>query len=206
MDKKQMGTYREQGSKASSYTVGFRRSQTALFDWTFFRLDSSGPPFCCCCCCCCCCSHINSQIQVRGHRTGPSHSGAEESSSVESISCDCALSGGGWCEGIYCWKAVESRLEALCFVRFPRATRASRATNPRPSGLVALGVAEKPPKLRSWRCTQPRAAKPPVGGSRCWQIGNKSCICDGFIHTFSTDFFRPADPVEKVNSFERFRL
>ena len=30
------------------------------------------------CCCCCCCSHINSHNQVRGHRTGSSHSGAEE--------------------------------------------------------------------------------------------------------------------------------
>ena len=28
--------------------------------------------------CCCCCSHINSHNQVRGHRTGSSHSGAEE--------------------------------------------------------------------------------------------------------------------------------
>ena len=28
--------------------------------------------------CCCCCSHINSHDQVRGHRTGSSHSGAEE--------------------------------------------------------------------------------------------------------------------------------
>ena len=27
--------------------------------------------------CCCCCSHINSHNQVRGHRTGSSHSGAE---------------------------------------------------------------------------------------------------------------------------------
>ena len=29
-------------------------------------------------CCRCCCSHINSHNQVRGHRTGSSHSGAEE--------------------------------------------------------------------------------------------------------------------------------
>ena len=29
-------------SKAISYTVGFRQSKTALFDWTWFRLDSSG--------------------------------------------------------------------------------------------------------------------------------------------------------------------
>ena len=32
----------------------------------------------CCCCCCCGYSHINSHNQVRGHRTGSSHSGAEE--------------------------------------------------------------------------------------------------------------------------------
>ena len=39
-----------------------------------------GGAYCCCCCCCCCCCHfhINSHNQVRGHRTGPSHSGAEE--------------------------------------------------------------------------------------------------------------------------------
>ena len=30
------------------------------------------------CCCCCCCSHINSHNQVRGHKTGSSHSGAED--------------------------------------------------------------------------------------------------------------------------------
>ena len=28
--------------------------------------------------CSCCCSHITSHNQVRGHRTGSSHSGAEE--------------------------------------------------------------------------------------------------------------------------------
>ena len=31
-----------------------------------------------CCCNCCCCSHISSLNQVRGHRAGSSHSGAEE--------------------------------------------------------------------------------------------------------------------------------
>ena len=30
-------------SQAISYAIGFRQSKTALFDWTFFRLDSSGP-------------------------------------------------------------------------------------------------------------------------------------------------------------------
>ena len=38
--------------------------------------------------------------------------------------------------------ALEDRLAALCFARSSRATRASRATSLRPSGLVALGLAE----------------------------------------------------------------
>ena len=42
----------------------------------------------------------------------------------------------------YFCMAVESRLAALCFVRAPRATLASRATNPRLSGLVTLDLAE----------------------------------------------------------------
>ena len=41
-----------------------------------------------------------------------------------------------------CCVAVENRLAALCFARYLRATRASRATNLRPSWLVALGLAE----------------------------------------------------------------
>ena len=43
----------------------------------------------------------------------------------------------------YCCMAVENRLAALCFARCPRVTRTLRATNPRPSGLVALGLAER---------------------------------------------------------------
>ena len=42
----------------------------------------------------------------------------------------------------YCCMAVGNRLAALCFARSSRATRASRATNLRPSGLVASGLAE----------------------------------------------------------------
>ena len=41
-----------------------------------------------------------------------------------------------------CCMAVKNRLAALCFARSSRAKRASRATNLRPSGLVALGSAE----------------------------------------------------------------
>ena len=42
----------------------------------------------------------------------------------------------------YCCMALENRLAALCFARSSRATGASCATNIRPSGLVALGLAE----------------------------------------------------------------
>ena len=38
--------------------------------------------------------------------------------------------------------AVENRVAALCFARSSRATRASLATNLRPSGLVALDLAK----------------------------------------------------------------
>ena len=70
----------------------------------------------------------------------------------------------------YCCMALENRLAARCFARSSRATRASRARNPRPGGLVALGLAESrqgyvrgvalsraPPKLQQ--------------KSRCWQNG-----------------------------------
>ena len=96
-----------------SYTVEFRPSKTALFDWTFFRLDSSGP------------------------------SSYRQSSRFYSFG---ALPRGGWREGVllYCCMAVENRLAALSAVlrAFFAATRASRATNLRSSGLVALGSAE----------------------------------------------------------------
>ena len=42
----------------------------------------------------------------------------------------------------YCCMALETRSAALCFARSSRATRASRATNLRANGLVALGLAE----------------------------------------------------------------
>ena len=80
-------------------------------------------------------------------------------SSVESIYSFCGLPRGYWYEGVRtavllcCCTAIENRLAALCFARSPRATRASRATNPRPSGLVALDFSRKPPKLRLWHCT-----------------------------------------------------
>ena len=35
--------HEEVESQALSYAVGFCQSKTAILDWTFFRLDSSGP-------------------------------------------------------------------------------------------------------------------------------------------------------------------
>ena len=78
----------------------------------------------------------------------------------------------------------------MSFVRSLRATRASRATNPHPSGLVALDLAESRQSYEyvSWHCTQPRVAKagvalvgnndsetarllPSDDDARCWRAG-----------------------------------
>ena len=90
-------------SKAISYTVGFRQSKTALFDWIILVL----------------------LLIV---------------SRVDYIAFVLFLEAVGVRE--YCCMALETRLAALCFARSSRAMRASRATNLRPSGLVALGLAE----------------------------------------------------------------
>ena len=90
----------------------------------------------------------------------------------------------------YCGTAVWQstigwQLCQLCFACSSRATRASRSTNLRPSGLVALGLAEsrqiyvrgvalsrEPPKLRYSR------------RSRCWQNGiDNARYCCRVIHT-----------------------
>ena len=58
----------------------------------------------------------------------------------------------------YCCMAVENRLAVLC------SARASRAREELSSKRVgAVGLSRKPPKLRSWRYTQPRAAKAAAG-------------------------------------------
>ena len=58
----------------------------------------------------------------------------------------------------YCCMAVENQLAALCLARSPRATRASRATNFRPSALVPLGLAES---RQSYVCGAALSRKPP---------------------------------------------
>ena len=80
------------------------------------------------------------------------------------------------CSTSECQSKIGYQLCQLCFGRSSRATRASRATNLRPSGSVALSLAEsrqrnargvalsrEPPKLCPLRYTRPRAAKATAG-------------------------------------------
>ena len=90
-------------------------------------------------------------------------------SSVESIYSFCALPRGCWCEGVllYCSMEVENRLAALSAVL--RAFFASNACfardEPSSKHVGSVGLSRKPPKLSSWRCTQPRAAKATAAGT-----------------------------------------
>ena len=75
--------------------------------------------------------------------------------------------------------ALETRLAALCVARSLRATRASRATNLRPSGLVAFGLAEsRHVALHSAESRQSYSRR-----SRCWQNGiDNARYCCRVIH------------------------
>ena len=115
--------------KAISYTVGFRQSKAALFDWILLVLLIF--------------------------------------SRVDFVVFVLFLEAVGLRE--YCCMAVENRLAALCSAHSSQATRASRATNRRPSGLVALGLAE------SHQSYSRR--------SRCWQNGIENArYCCRVIH------------------------
>ena len=55
-----------------------------------------------------------------------------------------------------------------------RAFSASNGSaNPRPSDLVASGFGRKPPKLCSWSCTQPRAAKATAAAAVVGSMGSR---------------------------------
>ena len=82
----------------------------------------------------------------------------------------------------YCRVALETRLAALCFARSSRATRASRVTNLRPSGLVALGLAES---RQSYVLGVALSREPPKlqRRSRRWQNGiDDARSCCRVIH------------------------
>ena len=74
----------------------------------------------------------------------------------------CALPKGGGCEGVLLYGSRKSVGSSV-----PRAFPASNACFARDElsskRVGADGLSQKPPKLRSWRCTQPRAAKATAG-------------------------------------------
>ena len=62
--------------------------------------------------------------------------------------------------------AVESCLGVMCFVRSPRENTCFARDEPsskRVGRVDGVGLSRTPPKLRSWRCTRPRAAEATVG-------------------------------------------
>ena len=75
--------------------------------------------------------------------------------------------------------AVDNRLAALCFAGSSRATLL-RARRTRVGG---VGLTRKPPKLRKWHCTQPRATKATAGVAVVGKNGidNARC-CRRVIH------------------------
>ena len=69
--------------------------------------------------------------------------------------------------------AVENRLEALSAVL--REFFASIARDePSSKRVGGVGLSRKPPKLRSWRCTQPRAAKATAGVAVVGEMASKT--------------------------------
>ena len=68
----------------------------------------------------------------------------------------------------YCCTAVEIGWQ-LCASCFLREQRLDKASSQRVSG---FGLSRKPPKLRSWSCTQPGAAKATAGAAVVGSIGS----------------------------------
>ena len=69
-----------------------------------------------------------------------------------------ALPRGGWCEGVLLYisrKSVGSSALRAFFASNPCFT----LDGPLSKRVSVVGLSWKPPKLRSWHCTQPRAAK-----------------------------------------------
>ena len=68
----------------------------------------------------------------------------------------------------YCCSAVEIGWQ-LCASRFLREQRLDEPSSQRLGG---FGFSRKPPKLRSWTCTQPRAAKVAAGAAVVGSMGS----------------------------------
>ena len=68
----------------------------------------------------------------------------------------------------YCCTAVESGWQ-LCASRF---FREQRLDEPSPQRVGGFGLSRKPPKLRLWNCTQPRAAKVTAAAAGVGSMGS----------------------------------
>ena len=95
----------------------------------------------------------------------------------------CAFPRGGWCVGVLLYGSRKSVGSSVLRAFF--ASNACFARDePSPKRVGGIGLSRKPPKLRSWRGTQPRAATATYSRrSRCWQnaIDNARC-CRRVIH------------------------
>ena len=69
----------------------------------------------------------------------------------------------------YCCTAVEIGWQ-LCASRFLREQRLGEPSSQRVGG---FGLSRKPPKLRSWSCTQPRAAKATAAAAVVGSMGSR---------------------------------
>ena len=69
----------------------------------------------------------------------------------------------------YCCTAVEIGRQ-LCASRFLREQRLDEPSSQRVGG---FGLSRKPPKLRSWSCTQPRAAKATAAAAVVGSMGSR---------------------------------
>ena len=116
-------------SKAISYTVGFRQSKTALFDWILLVLLL-----------------IDSRVDFTVFVLFLEAVGVRE----------------------YCCTAGEIGWQ-LCASRCLREQRLDEPSSQRVGG---FGLSRKPPMLRSWSCTQPRAAKAAAGAVVVGSMGS----------------------------------
>ena len=69
----------------------------------------------------------------------------------------------------YCCTAVEIGWQ-LCASRFLREQRLGEPSSQRVGG---FGLSQKPPMLRLWSCTQPRAAKATAGAAVVGSMGSR---------------------------------
>ena len=78
----------------------------------------------------------------------------------------------------YCCTAVEIGWQ-LCASRFLREQRLDEPSSERVGG---FGLSRKPPKLRAWSCTQPRAAKATAGAAVVGSMGHTARCCRRVVH------------------------